>query len=297
MIILTTALSLPRAVSGADETWTRVDLDEIASVQAKVEEHAGTFTVSTIHYVVRAEVDARFTAELACYLERFDAAANAILDLPPMENPARAEVTVYASQLAYQQHLGKNLQSRGQFDWVFPYNGDRPRYTIQTFVANQRERTFTSFCLPILNHEATHYLLQLRAGPNHIPNAIHEGVATYMQSWNFFRSSDWNRGHHVSAFLGDLKRAVLGRSLPSISLLSVASTWDVDNFGPLTNTRYASAESFVAFLLGDSGRKQFFSRLLREALHGGNIHRLLVERAGASLEEDWRDSLAHAFSG
>jgi hypothetical protein len=248
----------------------------------------------TPRFVVRSEVDARFTAELGRYLELLADSADAALDLPTPVESQPAEVTVYGSRERYQSGIGKQACSRGQFDWSYPDDHEGPVYTIRTFIANPSEREFSGFCLPILNHEVTHYLLQERAGRHRIPDAVHEGVASYMQGWDVFHDVAWNHAHRRVAFAGDLKRAVADGSLPPFALLTVVSAWDVDGFGPQTNARYASAESFVAYLLASRERVAFFRRLLRVAFDGEDVSALVLSKAGSELEGAWRRSLGLA---
>ncbi|MBA3708217.1 MAG: hypothetical protein H0W83_05290 [Planctomycetes bacterium] len=285
-LIAVLAASMP-----AVECWTGEQLDEIRSIQGHVVAKDGLFSVTTSHYVVRSEIDARFTAELARYLELFDDQATSLLMLPAVAAPGMAVVTVFASQTDYQKSLGKATRSRGQFDWLYPDETSPARYTIRTYAANLRERDFRNFFRPIINHETTHYLLQLRAGRRHIPNLVHEGIATYVQAWDFFKPTSWNLANHCCEFAPNLRHAVDAQEVPSMSWLSQVSTWDVDDFGPQTNTRYACAESFIAYLLGDDSRKSFFKRLVTAATGGESLRGLFANGAGSVIEEDWRRCL------
>jgi hypothetical protein len=274
--------------SAFEECWSPRHLEEIRAIEDRVRIGNGFFIVRTDHFTVRSEIDARFTAELARYMELFESSATELLMLPDVASPSAAEVTVFASQGNYQRSLGKATRSRGQFDWRYPDEHASCVYTIRTFAANARERRFSGFCRSIINHEAAHYLLQLRAGRHRIPNLVHEGVATYLQAWDFFKSAEWNRAHHACEFAPNLKSAVAARTVPSMSWLSDVAIWDIDDFGPMTNERYACAENFVAFLLGEDERKPFFKRLLGAATGGENLHRLFTSGPGADLEADWR---------
>jgi hypothetical protein len=292
--LLRLALLVLLAAAGSAATalpWSEVQLREIAAIQDAAGEEAGAWVARTPRFVVRSEVDARFSAEMARYLELFADAADQALDLPVPRERQPAEVTVYASRDRYQAGIGKQACSRGQFDWSYADADAAPVYTIRTFVANAGERSFAGFCLPILNHEITHYLLQLRAGRHRIPDAVHEGVASYMQAWDPFHDVDWNHAHRPSAFAADLRRAVGDGSLPSFAFLTVVSSWDVDGFGPLTNARYASAESFVAFLACAPQRLAFMRRLLDTAFAGGDVAGIVMSPSGAQLEGLWRKSL------
>jgi hypothetical protein len=284
-------LMLAAVGSAASLPWSDAQIREIDAIQGAVEEDAGAWVARTPRFVVRSEVDARFSAEMARYLELFAAAADQALDLPSPCERQPVEVTVYASRDRYQAGIGKQACSRGQFDWSYAGEGAPPVYTIRTYVANAAERSFAGFCLPILNHEVTHYLLQQRAGRHRIPDAIHEGIASYMQAWDPFHDLDWNHAHRPSAFAGDLRRVVGDGTLPSFAFLTVVSGWDVDGFGPQTNARYASAESFIAFLASAPQRLAFLRRLLDAAFAGGDVPGIVMSPAGAQLEGLWRASL------
>ncbi|MBA2482465.1 MAG: hypothetical protein H0V44_17515 [Planctomycetes bacterium] len=287
-LFVTVLLAIPTAAS---QTWSGQQLVEINAIERKVVSGNGYFSIRTPHFQVRTEIDARFTAELARYMELFHDEATKLLMLSDVVAQTPAQITVFASQSRYQASLGKGTRSRGQFDWLYPNDTGTAIYTLRTYAANDRERTFGGFCRAIINHEATHYLLQLRAGRNRIPNLVHEGVATYLQSWDFFKSREWNLAHHSCEFAPNLKHAIEVHDVPSISWLSEVATWDVDDFGPLTNTRYACAENFIAYLLCDDSRKGFFKQLMSAATGGEKVQRLFTAGPGADLEAQWRRCL------
>lgn len=271
--------------------WTDAQRREVDELHATAIRTGTMWCVRTPRFVVRTEVDSRFTAEMARYLELFAAEAGAALLLPPPVENEPAEVTCYGSRERYQRGIGKQACSRGQFDWWYSGEGSRPTYVIRTYIAGPGEATFARFCLPILNHEVAHYLLQQCAGRRRIPDAIHEGVASYLQSWDPYRDAEWNRTHRPIAFAADLRRSISESSLPSFALLTVVSAWDVDNFGPQTNARYASAESFVAFLLSAPQRSPFFRDLLQASFTGRDVRALVMGEVGTELEASWRQSL------
>lgn len=292
-VLVLVALLAGGCLPAADATlpWTPGERAAISTAAAHAT-HSGRFAiVRSPHFIVRSQIDATFSAEADVYLERLATTAAEVLGLPPPREHEPAEVTIYDTQDQYQRGIGKLACSRGQFDWWYAGAWAPPVYTIQTYIASAQERQFAHFCLPILNHEVTHFLLQCRAGRHRIPDAIHEGIASYMQSWNIFQDASWNRAHRRSAFAVDLARGIRHGTLPSFSTLIGVPTWDVDNFGPLTNARYAGAESFIDFLVATPAYHGFLHTLLSAAFEGEDTRSLIRSAVGEELQTAWRAAI------
>src|SRR4051812_37490714 len=117
ILLLLVCLSLlPVAASAAALPWSETQAREIDGLQSRAVADDGAWIVRTPRFTVRSEVDARFSAEMARYLELFADAADAALDLPAPCEREPAEITVYASRDRYQAGIGKQACSRGQFD-------------------------------------------------------------------------------------------------------------------------------------------------------------------------------------
>jgi hypothetical protein len=275
------------AAATAELPWSSTQLRTISDLEAKVVSRDGFFTARTAHYRVASEIDARFTAQVACYLEFFRTQAIDILQFSSAGPSFLADVIIYASRERYQDSLGSRVRSRGQFDWRYPWFG-APSFTVRTFTIGSGEGRLKD-CLSILNHEGAHQLLQIQAGRRTIPNLLHEGVATYFQTWDFFQTRAWNLANHRLEFKRELGGACRGGTLPSLSFLAVADPWDVDNFGPMTNTRYACAESMIDFLFTTPDATDFLSRLIARAVQGGSLLPLFMDLRGQKVEDGWRD--------
>lgn len=278
----------------AEPTWTDDQRARIDVLERAVVRRGGMWCVDTPSFRCRSEVDARFTAELACYLDLVQSRTIALLALGPASDPSPCQVTVYADRQSYQRAVGRRVQSRGQFDWDFsapPTN----RFRISTFIVRPEERSFGRFYRPILNHEVGHWLLQSRAGARRIPNLVNEGVATFLQSWDMFEGAQ-TRTTKRREFARELERAVRAKTLPSIAQLAVADPWDVDGFGAATAIRYACAESFIGFLAESTEEAQgFLATLVSAAISGGDVLPL-VSGKGSGWEARWRDQLAQAYA-
>ncbi|MBA3684252.1 MAG: hypothetical protein H0W72_03320 [Planctomycetes bacterium] len=283
LLVLSTALTW-----AADLPWNDAQLRQIDTFAHAATHDDGMWRVRTTSYDVASEIDARFTAELACYVELFTREASGLLRLRPLARPVRAQVIVYASRESYQAALGAPVMSRGQYDWTFPREGT-PRLLVRTFVKGS-DRAFARFYRPILNHECTHHLLQLRAGPRKIPDLVNEGLATFLQFWDPFRDREWNLTHRRSEFISDLDRARRESRLPDLCQLANCDRWDVDGFGVQTQTRYACAESFVGFCFAAADRSTFLDHLV-DASIAGDIRGVLDDQRGRETVAAWRTSI------
>lgn len=292
MVVLLLAVEAAAAV--AEPAWTAAQRTRIAALEQRADRRNGFWCVDTPSFRCRTEVDARFTAELACYLDLVQTRTIALLQLGPPLDGSPCVVTVYANRAAYQRAVGRRVQSRGQFDWDFSASPSE-RFRISTFLVRAEERQFGRFYRQILNHEVGHWLLQSRAGARRIPNLINEGVATFLQSWDMF-ADETNRTVKRREFGRELERAVRAQALPTIAQLAVADPWDVDGFGAATAVRYACAESFIGFLAESTEEaRRFLTILVSAAISGGDVLPLVAGDA-AGWEKRWRSQLAQAYA-
>jgi hypothetical protein len=291
LLLLLTAADGVAAI--AEPAWTTEQKARITALERTVARRDGFWCVDTPSFRCRSEIDARFTAELACYVDLIQARAIPLLGLGPALDPSPCVVTVYADRASYQRAVGRRIQSRGQFDWDFSAPPSE-RFRVSTFVVRPEERQFARFYRQILNHEVGHWLLQSRAGARRIPNLVNEGVATFLQSWDMFEEQ--NRPTKRREFGRELERAVRAQALPTIAQLAVADPWDVDGFGAATAVRYACAESFIGFLAESTDEAQrFLTTLVSAALSGGDVLPLVSGGAGG-WEQRWRTQLAQAYA-
>ena len=292
LLFIVSTSSLAAALS--EPTWSAEQKARIIVLERAVVQRDGMWCVDTPSFRCRSEVDARFTAELACYLDLVQSRAIALLALGPAADPSPCRVTVYADRQRYQHAVGRRVQSRGQFDWDFAAPPEE-RFSVSTFIVRPEERNFARFYRPILNHEIGHWLLQSRAGARRIPNLINEGVATFLQSWDPF-AVEPGRTAKRREFGRELERAVRAKALPSIAQLAVADPWDVDGFGTATAIRYACAESFIGFLAESTEEAhRFLATLVSAAISGGDVLPL-VSGNGSGWETRWRDQLTQAYA-
>ena len=294
LMLLLVVCAAPSFAVISEPTWTAEQRTRIDALERAVVRRDGMWCVDTPSFRCRSEIDARFTAELACYLDLVQVRAIALLSLGPAPDPSPCQVTVYADRQRYQRAVGRRVQSRGQFDWDFSAP-PAERFSVSTFVVRPEERSFARFYRPILNHEVGHWLLQSRAGARRIPNLVNEGVATFLQSWDMF-AVEPGRTAKRREFARELERAVRAKALPSIAQLAVADPWDVDGFGSATAIRYACAESFIGFLAESTEEAHgFLATLVSAAISGGDVLPL-VSGNGSGWETRWRDQLTQAYA-
>ncbi|RMG16809.1 MAG: hypothetical protein D6731_05330 [Planctomycetota bacterium] len=280
------------APAGAEWRWSARERKQIAALEARVEKGKDfPFRLEGRRWNVETAVSARFTAELALFMDSFSDAFDGLmkeLDAEPLVE-RKPTVQVYASRADYaKQHTNG---SRGYYRYRWDADGRFTELHLYTFVEWPREREFSRFYHPILLHEGTHVLLRVRLGKAANVKWLDEGTATWFQFYDLRASVKANRKTRArrSTFRKDLARA-LAKGPRLSDLLSLGPlTFNPDGMGPKALEHYGLAESFVDFLLssrrGAEVYKQAFHRL-RE----GKVP-LLEPALVARLEGPW---LAHA---
>jgi hypothetical protein len=231
-------------------------------------------------FIVRSDIDAKFTADTAMYMEmlhrEYGAAYKRILGLPA-EVKEKIEVIVFADQETYIKN-GGTKGSGGFFNPAAHMQDDRGRfwparhYRLQLFTGGITD--FTKWEKGTLKHEAAHMELQLRLGytlsrgmsfgiPVNCPRWWNEGHATVFEYWNFDKTVDENfaeipnRGRYAP---------VIRRIFDTARWKDFNYVWTIDGatwHGDMTSDQgflnYAQAWSLAAYMMnqGRDGRRDF----------------------------------------
>lgn len=268
-----------------------------ARLSERVGVRGGFFEVRSRHYLVRTEIDARFTAELAAFMDRMH---DGFAGLFP--GPAKVdivpEVVVFADRDRYRRVAGDN--SRAMFRWEYESRAGvrtMTEFALYSYVADPAQREFARFPRYLLLHEGTHQLLQTRAGYHAVPPWFQEGCAMVLEQWDLDDTPDRNverivaRRRTAAAVAEALRR----RQLPALRDLAGLPRLDVDGFGRRTALNYQQAEALFCFLLAERGRRRMLSEAYAELVAGRPADGILFSGArGAALETDWLDWLRAA---
>jgi hypothetical protein len=231
-------------------------------------------------FVVRTDIDAKFTADLAMYMENLHreySAAYQILLGQAADNKEKIEVLVYSDQRTYMAN-GGSPGSGGQFMAFGHLTGERlpgwpaKRYRLEQFTDGITD--FARWPKGTLKHESAHMELQLRLGNRMAPGAnigipvscplwFNEGQATCFEYWDFEKTVEEN-------FAEIPKR---GRYAPFIRRIHDTPKWQDFNYvweidpgtwhRDMTSSQgflnYAQAWSLVAYMMneGKAGRRDF----------------------------------------
>lgn len=268
--------------------WTLKDRKKIEDLEEDVEKEGALYTLETEHWHVASEVDARFTAELAHFLELFIEVFPKIFTVrETFDLPLKPTAIVYASPEGYAAKGPPG--SRGVFRYAF--RGEEwAEFGLYSFVSHPEERIFPKFYTPVLLHEGTHLLFQGMVGQKRIPVWLNEGLASYFQFWEVTKSIKLNRKNRYlhSDFWPILKKiARRGKDeLPPLAYLVglTSETWDADGMGEKTGEHYALAESFVDYLLDSRGGRRYVRKMFERMM---DDEPLMTEEEIDKIERRW----------
>lgn len=262
VLVFITLLFLSRpSLAGETWVWTRRDLKAIAAIEKRVTERDGRHTVETDRWNVETNVSARFTAELALFMNKlsvsFDGLIQGLHDGKKIERKPTA--VVFDEKSEYQKMFPGG--SRGYYRYNFSGNTFDELH-VYSYIDREKERNFKFFYHPILVHEGTHLLLRTYLGKTAIPAWLDEGVATYFQFWNLAAPGKHNlKTRYSRSIYRDVLRKEFLAKRPTLEELFGIETWNPDNMGPIANRHYALGESFVDFLLSSPAGQKLFKRI------------------------------------
>jgi hypothetical protein len=273
-------------------------LPTLKELEARVAFRGGFHEVRSRHFLVKTDIDARFAAELAAFMDRMREGFDALL---PGTDRVAAEgvvplVVVYGDREDYRALSRDN--SRGLFRWEYETRGGRrtmTEFAVYSYAAGPAERAFAGFPRTVLLHEGCHLLLQSRAGFETIPPWFQEGLAGVLEQWDLAEGIEANlaritaRRRSADAVAEALRR---GR-LPPLREMAGQERMDVDGFGRRTTLNYRRAEALIVFLLSDppgGPRRKLLRGAYERFLDGkpddAHAH-LFSGDAGGRLEADW----------
>ncbi len=277
----------------------------------------GSFEYEGPTWIIRTFHTPRFTVQVSQYMEMFSdifsvafqfQKESELKDIKPI-------LTVYPNESAYQRVV--ELRGSAGVFYVPPYKISPSKQLIDFklmlatyYVSVEKEPSFDKKApLGIIQHEATHCLLQKVFGPKKIPDWLTEGAATYYESWdirkkvsdddaatsnvkirNDRRTHSWRP--QAMQYLTKKKNGELPR-LDYVTSLDTYDKWNCDNMGEQTSYHYCLAESFMDYLMNSKNRRPFLYAIMQR-LHDGVTpivtpeEQLEHERAWLMfLEEKW----------
>ena len=210
------AAALPAAAAEAGYfkrwDWNANELSRIRKLRKSVTEvERDRYFVETAHFRVTTEIDEKFTAETAMFMELYyrqfiemfyfpDETQPAVKRNPKTDADARdgadgndgaddddepitvfgriakkLDVWIYGSQRAYMAGDGM-IGARGHYS--------PGQHRVSTYMEG-RNVVFAQCYHPVVQHEAAHAMLQSLAGDKPIPAWFNEGVACFFEFWDF----------------------------------------------------------------------------------------------------------------
>src|SRR5262249_16360956 len=131
----------------------------------------GLFTLESVPFIVRSDIDEQFTVDTALFMEMLHRAYGETyhrMGLPAGPPKEWIEVVVYADQVTYMKN-GGGAGSGGQFVQTWPFFKDRPypswkaqHYRLAMFTEGVKK--FDAWPKGTLQHEAAHMELAMRLG-------------------------------------------------------------------------------------------------------------------------------------
>ena len=185
------------AVIGAEESpawvWTQEEQAKLDKAEKHVKQVKGWYKVESANWIVETQVDARFTAEWALFMERFNSAMHSIVGFGTQDAKNVAEkplVKIFSTQKEYiETH---DPESRGVFSCSKGKNGVVSNLVLASFVAEPTETRLEGFPIQVMQHEGTHLLVRRTFGTRDVPAWFNEGLASFFESWDFRKTKEWN---------------------------------------------------------------------------------------------------------
>jgi hypothetical protein len=263
--------------------WDKKELKAIEKIEAAVEEKDGYQTYETKYWIVKTDIDKRFTAETAMFMDIFCDIFREIFDFKTgCEVEIKPEMIVWDSGDKYMQYRGIP-GSRGVFMHQQDGKGGFQIFGLYTYMEKERLLQFKNCYLPVITHEGTHAMLQTIMGKKRLPVWLNEGFATFYEYWDYRSGASpsgskakdkkaRNTRRTVSPTSRELRKGIQnyhGGQYPPLSYLTGLVThkeWDVDGMGDNTRYHYNLSESFIDFMHTDKkGKKLIQDMIMRVA--------------------------------
>ncbi|MCX7935263.1 MAG: hypothetical protein N3A66_08405 [Planctomycetota bacterium] len=304
-------LATAKAENGAEHmpgtvpwSWSEAEIKKIDALEKKIkQDEKGYWTYSKDNYVIKSAISARFTAEIALYMEIFFKVFPKIFEVPPLgEMLCKLEVFVHKDRGAYLAATGAPPWSGGVH--IADFYAGRPLLQVHTFPwraerSQNREVNFIdNFNRGVLQHEGAHALFQKFACRRKIPVFFNEGCATYFETWDLRverptpteRAERLARGFHLLALLRKMKEDPNYKPSLQQCLTMDHMMWGSGEI----DLHYALAESFVDFLLSTKEGRQTFRKMV-EASYKHTAYEsqkvLLEPKEVVALEPKWHEHI------
>lgn len=300
---------LPRVVCASELAenlpweWDKDDLRKIEKIEKKLDEDDnGYWTYEDKDVLVKCNINPRFTAELALYMEYFFDVFPKVFEVPPAGKMlSKLHVYVHKTRSQYMAATGAPAWSGGVHIPKM-YGAGWPVLELHGFPwGDSKEPDFCKdFNRGVMQHEGTHALFQRFAGKSRIPVFFNEGCATYFESWNLRvrkpteeeRSERFKRGFHLKELVRKMEEYPGYKPNLSQCLNMDHGQWGSGEIG----LHYALAESFVDFLLSYKKGRRIFEDMVEEtykrvAMRVGTKP-LLDKDDIEDLEPQWHEHIA-----
>lgn len=199
LVLLCAVVAMPSARGQLKELppfeWSRTDTRQMERMARRIDTDGQTWELNTGNWIVRSDVSARFTVELAYYLELFGRDVIRYAEFTGLNTSIVPTIEVYADQ----QRLGHRLRSeqgvtrgRFEFDWDSSdegeQSGDFERAMLLMSVGDPDNRDFSVFLASpealTLKREVARALLQLYVGPSPIAGWFSGALGGYYRYWD-----------------------------------------------------------------------------------------------------------------
>lgn len=273
--------------------WSKKELKAIAKLEKKVTQKGNEYTVESEHWISKTQIDKRFTAELAFFMELFfDTYTSTIKSKLIVDK--KPEVVVFQDDRLYREKLGDRPFSPGLFRGVWDDSGAWTDFSLYTCVRSTKERQFANFSRSILTGEGARALFRRSLGQAKASPWLEEGLVTYFESCDLHEKKVVNSKtrYSRSKYRKALQKITKDKkqTLPGLEwLLNLRENeWNPDNKGAKGQLHFAYAESFVALLMTTGKYKKTLVQMIEQM----KLKKPLVdEKQLKNLQKKWHHFL------
>lgn len=293
-----------------DWDWKSAETAALKTMVKEVKTNAdGSFEYDGPSWVVQTYHSPRFTVQVSQYMEMFTDIFMVAFQFQKESDlkDFKPRMIVFASESAYQA-LVQVPGSAGVFMPMFRTEKTSgklvdAKLTLATYYSSvEKEPSFDKKApLGVIQHEATHCLLQKIYGSQRIPVWLNEGTATYYESWNIrlkiseddtssanVKARDDRRKHSwrpmAMQYFTKRKNGELPR-LDYLTSLTTGKEWNVDGMGDETSYNYCIAESFMDYLMNSKNRRPFLYAIMQRLHDGEKV--IITPEEQLQHEKDW----------
>lgn len=147
------------------------------------------WTVETPSHVLHSTVSRDYTATAALHLWRFDRHFRTIFR-GEFKDRRKPVAYAFATEEEYLRFSPDSAGTQGRFRWE--QSGKEIVKDLAWFSTPHGEADFYKTEFEVVQHEATHQLLDAYTGNPRVPKWFHEGCATFFESWDLDRKNEDN---------------------------------------------------------------------------------------------------------